>query len=227
MSKPFNFYGQVTGLIFPEGFPTPFGLFYNNISGVFGVYFPQNIALGAPLHILNEGDLFPTNYFIKQSGSVDREWKDSHRYSLTPSGAMYPAPPYYHNYSFIVSGGISGAPIDKVNFDIPWTGNIDRIFVDTPLLYVIQSGRIDPCMVDKHTFDTIWTGQIINYQTDIQNFSINTSGSLKKVRKDNQHISFSLYSVDFSPGLEEITQNTEDFIGISFGINTISFNRAQ
>lgn len=226
MSKPFNFYQQISGLIFPEGSPTPFGLFYINESGIFGVYFPQNVALGAPLHLLNDGDSSPASFTIKQYGKVDRELKDAYKYSIGPSGNLYPAPPDFSNYYMVMNGAVTGDTPDNFSFSIPVSGNLDSIPLDIPLFSIAQKGAVVLCPLDTPLLQSYFYGNVLNFQNDVNKLTVAINGKVRKKQQDEAALSFVMEEISFTPGIEEISINTSDSAGISFIINTISFNRA-
>jgi hypothetical protein len=224
---PFNFYGEVSGIVYSEGAATPFGLFYVNQSGIYGVYFPQNIALGAPLHLLNDGDTSPTKYAIKQSGNVDKELKDIPNYLIKISGDSFPSTPDLTNTFIVINGNITGNTPDKVLFNIGCQGDFQACLIDVPNLSVTEYGNVALCPKDNYSIFLTTSGNISTFKTDINNYSLNFNGNLRGGQKDNGNINFQMYNMSFEPGLQEIIQNTSDLFDFSFVINTISFNRAE
>lgn len=227
MSKAFNFYQGITGLIYPQGAPTPFGLFYIDASGLSGVYFPLDIALGAPLHLLNDGDTFPTNLKIKESGNVDKELKDILPYSIGVSGDAFPAAPEDGELAFYISGNVTGNTPDNVFFSIPWIANLTGCPLDIYNLFIKQVGNVAVCTPDNFLFNLGISGDFNNPPPETNNFSLSIKGDLIGGQSDIENIIFKMYNISFAPGLETISINTGDLGSISFIMNTISFKRAE
>jgi hypothetical protein len=226
MSKPFNFYQQISGNIYPEFHETPFGLFYSNVSGLFGVYFSYSVANGAPFYLSSEGDTRPTKIRIGFSGAVDKELKDIYRYSITPSGAMYPAQPDAASYSVYPQGAETGIFPDKGYISIPWNGVFTGCPVDKNIIGISQVGNVDACSVDTSIHKVTWSADVIDGENNIYNYSMVFVGNLRPKYRDVGSESFILNDMTFTPGLDIVTTNISDLANNSFIINTITFTQA-
>lgn len=222
----FNFLQTVSGIYYTEDSATPFGLYFINESGIFSPYFPQSTSFTAPIHLFSDGDSFPTIVNIKQSGKVDGELKDIFPHNIYISGDSFSATPDYGILSLNISGNQTGNFPDITYFNIPWNGNLTGILLDINNIGIIFNGINSGCLLDNKIFNVYFTGQIENFETDNVNFNCIIRGNFKPKQKDSANISLKLYSIDFSPGLETIEKNVNDFMNMSFTINTISFHRA-
>ena len=224
---PFNFFETITGYVFPDGSPTPFGLFYTNESGIFGVYYPPMTWAQAPIHLYNDDSISPTIFRIKQSGNIDKEYKDLTRLQGSISGALYPAQPDFSTYSFSPSGGITGVAPDNILFNIPWSGGITGCPLDVGIFSTNNYGKMSGCLLDFNSISYNFQAYISGYKTEIIPFNITLHGNLHKKQKDVGNMGFALSSISFTTGIAEIQTNISDFSNYSFIINTISFTRVS
>ena len=227
MSKPFNFYQQISGLEFHDSAPTPFALFFVNTSGVYGVYFPIQVSQGAPLHLFNDGDISPTRFRTKISGKVKQDPKDLFPFIVSSSGNFYPAPPDNPNYFIQSSGNVSGVSPDIVNFNIPISGNIPNVSLDIISFNNTIKGNIPLCPLDLGIFTFQTYGDVMAAESEFINFRCNTIGKFRAKPQDKMNVNFFVNDISFAPGINQINYNDNDLANLTFNINTITFTKVD
>lgn len=230
MSKPFDFYQQVSGLIYDDslGQPlTPFGLFYTDSQGISGIYYPLQVAQGNPFYLFNDGDIEPTVFNVRQFGNVNQELKDLPSYIFNISGDFYPASPDYTTFGSFYSGAISGSPLDIVKFNIVPSGNLLGNLIDISTISIVPSGNINACLVDVPKYVFTYSGNVQSGDAEVIPYRFSLYGDLKKKYNDSKSYTFQMYSIGFTPGIVDIIDNETDPEYSIFKLNTIIFSRAS
>lgn len=224
-SGPFNFYQQISGIVFNEGSPTPFGLFFNNLSGFYGVYFPKAYQNKPIIYAYNDGDIAPTRFSIKESGSVDNVTPGKFSFSYIQSGQIYSSQPDYYNYSIQESGKMTGVSPDISFLNFNFSSALNFIDTDIKNLNINIIGNIDNCPLDLTSYREYYAGQVVDDIVERLNFSSNIVGNIRPTQKDKEYIAFDLQEIIFRKGSYKIGYT--DTGNLSFNMSSITFSRTD